>query len=109
MTQRTKRFRFSRRCHYKFHALLMNIHSPPRHPLTSGARNAPKCKGCLGTICKGCHGPEHFGGKSAEVTVNKETEFWRVPKSAQVTGIKGDKCGKGSEGVETGWANGGAG
>src|SRR5437879_11239756 len=60
MTQRTKRFRFSRRCHYKFHALLMNIHSPPRHPLTSGARNAPKCKGCLGTICKGCHGPEQF-------------------------------------------------
>src|SRR5207302_2549939 len=59
MTQRTKRFRSSRRCHYKFHALLMNIHSPPRHPLTSGARNAPKCKGCLGTICKGCHGPEH--------------------------------------------------
>jgi len=54
-------------------------------------------------------GLNSFGGKSAEVTVNKETEFWRVPKSAQVTGIKGDKCGKGSEGVETGWANGGAG
>ena len=35
--------------------------------------------------------PGCFGGKSAEVTVNKETEFWRVPKSAQATGSKGDR------------------
>jgi hypothetical protein len=32
MAQRTKGFRFSRGRHYKFHSLLMNIHSPPRLP-----------------------------------------------------------------------------
>src|SRR5437016_3118172 len=94
MTQRTKRFRFSRRCHYEFHALLMNIHSPPRHPLTSGARNAPKCKGCLGTICKGCHGPEQLEaqgwiaarwGTSAN---NRKARFYTLTQSGRKQLVK---------------------
>jgi hypothetical protein len=35
--------------------------------------------------------PACFGAKSAEVTENKEIEFWRVPKSAEVIGSKGDR------------------
>ena len=45
--------------------------------------------------------PGCFGGKSAEVTVNKEAEFWRVPKSAQATGSKGDIRNKGEEEVKS--------
>jgi len=46
-------------------------------------------------------GLDSFGGKSAEVTVNKEAEFWRVPKSAQATGSKGDIRNKGEEEVKS--------
>jgi hypothetical protein len=40
----------------------------------------------------------------AEVTENKEIAFWRVPKSAQATGIQGDKSGGKWKGENGKWA-----
>jgi len=35
--------------------------------------------------------PRVFGAKSAETIEKKRVEFWRVPKSAQTIGSKGDR------------------
>src|SRR5258708_17391743 len=40
IAQRTERLRLPRRCDYKLNALLMNIHSSPRHPRSPPARKS---------------------------------------------------------------------
>src|SRR5215467_2271350 len=59
LAQGTKRLRTSLRRGHKLHALLINIHRPPRHPIHLRRSIAPECKGCLGTRCKGCRETEH--------------------------------------------------